>query len=113
MSESTVVSLRAQDLSNVEATMAQASRARQDADPEPDVGGIAVDRLRSIIERYERLEEEVKALRGDQKDILQEAVSAGFDKKALKLVLAIRKQDPDEYEAIETQVDLYRRALGC
>ena len=44
---------------------ARASRERQAADPDPEVGGIAVDRLRSIIERIERLEEERKALAND------------------------------------------------
>jgi hypothetical protein len=55
------------------------SRARQAADPDPEVGGIAADRLRSIIERIERLEEERKALAGDIKDIFAEAKSAGFN----------------------------------
>ena len=47
-------------------------------------GGIAADRLRSIIERVERLEEERKALAGDIKDIFSEAKSAGFDVKIIK-----------------------------
>ena len=57
---------------------AKASRDRQAADPESEVGGIAADRLRSIIERVERLEEERKALADDIKDIFAEAKSAGF-----------------------------------
>ena len=77
-----------------------------------EVGGIAVQRLRSIIERVERLEEEIKALQSDKKDIMAEAKSAGFDAKAIKTIIAIRKQDPAEVEEHETLVDTYRRALG-
>ena len=58
---------------------AQKSRKRQEADPDPKTGGIAADRLRSIVERIERLEEERKALSGDIKDIYGEAKASGFD----------------------------------
>jgi uncharacterized protein (UPF0335 family) len=91
---------------------AAASRARQEADPDPDVGGIAVDRLRSIIERIERLEEERKALADDIKDIFAEGKSAGFDVKVIRQIIRIRKQEPAEVEEQETLLDLYRRALG-
>ncbi|SHJ50920.1 Uncharacterized conserved protein, UPF0335 family [Roseomonas rosea] len=91
---------------------AAASRARQEADPDPDVGGIAADRLRSIIERVERLEEERKALADDIKDIFAEGKSAGFDVKVIRQIIRIRKQEPAEVEEQETLLDLYRRALG-
>ncbi len=81
-------------------------------DADTDVGGIAADRLRSIIERWERLEEEVLALRSDQRDILAEGKSAGFDVKVLRQIIRIRKQEPAEVEEQETLLDLYRRALG-
>jgi uncharacterized protein (UPF0335 family) len=80
--------------------------------PEPDVGGIASDRLRSIIERVERLEEERKALSDDIKDIFTEAKSAGFEVKVVRQIIRIRKQEPAEVEEQETLLDLYRRALG-
>ncbi|AQS86819.1 hypothetical protein AA101099_0658 [Neoasaia chiangmaiensis NBRC 101099] len=76
------------------------------------VGGIAADRLRSIIERVERLEEERKALGGDIKDIFSEAKSAGFDVKVIKQIIRIRKQEPADVEEQETLLDVYRRALG-
>ncbi len=76
------------------------------------VGGIAADRLRSIIERVERLEEERKALAGDIKDIFTEAKSAGFDVKVIKTIIRQRKQEPAEVEEQETLLDIYRRALG-
>lgn len=76
------------------------------------VGGIAVDRLRSIIDRVERLEEERKALGADIRDVFQEAKSAGFDVKVVKQILKLRKQEPAEIEEQETLLDIYRRALG-
>jgi uncharacterized protein (UPF0335 family) len=91
---------------------AKASRARQDADPETEVGGIAADRLRSVIERVERLEEERKALADDIKDIFQEAKSAGFEVKVIRQIIRIRKQEPADVEELETLLELYRRALG-
>ena len=88
------------------------SRARQAASAEPEVGGIAVDRLRSIIERVERLEEERKALGSDIKDIFAEAKSAGFDIPTVKQLLRLRKKEPAEVEEQESLLELYRRALG-
>ncbi|MFT9382584.1 DUF2312 domain-containing protein [Gluconobacter sp. P5B12] len=75
-------------------------------------GGIAAERLRSIIERVERLEEERKALSGDIKDIFAEARSAGFDVKVIRMIIQLRKQEPAEVEAQETLLEIYRRALG-
>jgi uncharacterized protein (UPF0335 family) len=76
------------------------------------VGGIAVERLRSLIERIERLEEERKALGNDIKDIYGEAKSAGFDVKVIRQIIRLRKQEPAEIEEQETLLDVYRRALG-
>ncbi len=78
----------------------------------PNTGGVAADRLRSLIERIERLEEERKALGSDVKDIFAEAKSAGFDVKVLRQLIRIRKEEPAEVEEQETLLDLYRRALG-
>jgi uncharacterized protein (UPF0335 family) len=77
-----------------------------------EVGGIAAERLRSIVERIERLEEEKKALSSDIKDIFTEAKSAGFDVKVLRAVIRLRQQEPAEVEEQETLLELYRRALG-
>ena len=89
--------------------MAKAAVAEED---ETKVGGIAADRLRSIIERIERLEEERKALASDIKDIFSEAKSAGFDIKVIRQLIRIRKQEPAEVEEQESLLDVYRRALG-
>jgi uncharacterized protein (UPF0335 family) len=75
--------------------------------------GIAADRLRSIVERIERLDGERKDLSDDIKDIFQEAKSAGFDQKVLRQLIRTRKQEAAEVEEQETLLDLYRRALGA
>jgi uncharacterized protein (UPF0335 family) len=75
-------------------------------------GGIAADRLRSIVDRIERLEEERKALGGDIRDIYAEAKSAGFDVKVLRQLIRVRRQEPADVEEQETMLDVYRRALG-
>ena len=79
---------------------------------ETRTGGIAAERLRSIVERIERLEEERKALASDIKDIYSEAKSAGFDVKVLRQLIRVRKQEPAEVEEQETLLDVYRRAIG-
>lgn len=85
--------------------------AQRDSD-DTEVGGIAADRLRSIVERIERLEEERKGLADNIKDIFAEAKSAGFDVKVVRQIISIRKKEPAEVEEQETLLDLYRRALG-
>lgn len=78
---------------------------------EPEVGGIAVDRLRSGIERIERLIEEQKALGQDVKDIKAEMKNAGFDLKVIAQIIADRRKEPAEVEEHESILELYRRAL--
>lgn len=80
--------------------------------PKGKVGGVAADRLRSLVDRIERLEEERKAIGADIKDIYAEAKSAGFDVKALRHVVRLRKHEASDVEEMETLVDVYRRALG-
>lgn len=74
--------------------------------------GIAADRLRSIVERIERMEEERKALGSDIKDIFTEARSAGFDIKVLRQVIRSRSQGAVEFDEQRTLLDIYRHALG-
>ncbi len=89
-----------------------AAAMKLDQQDPPETGGIAVDRLRSIIERVERLEEERKALGNDIKDIFSEAKSAGFDVQVIRAIIRIRKQEPADVEEQESLLDVYRRALG-
>ncbi len=75
-------------------------------------GGIAGDRLRAFIERIERLEEDIKGLNEDKKDVFAEAKGEGFDVKILKEVIRLRKQDKEERDERESLLDLYMHALG-
>ena len=76
------------------------------------VGGVAVDQLKSIILRIEKLEEEKAAISDDIKDVFAEAKGNGFDVKALRQILKLRKMDAQEREEEETILDTYLRALG-
>jgi uncharacterized protein (UPF0335 family) len=78
----------------------------------PDVGGIAGERLRSFIERVERLEEEKRALAQDIKEVYAEAKGTGFDVKTMRQIVKIRKMDQNELDEQETLLDVYKRALG-
>jgi uncharacterized protein (UPF0335 family) len=78
----------------------------------PDVGGIAGERLKSLIERIERLEEEKRVLAEDIKEVYAEAKGAGFDPKIMRQIIRIRKRDKDELDEEETLLDVYKRALG-
>jgi uncharacterized protein (UPF0335 family) len=77
-----------------------------------DVGGIAGDRLRSIIERIERLEEEKKTLSSDIKDVYAEAKGAGFDVKILRKLISLRRLEAQEREEMDEILTLYMRAIG-
>ena len=68
-----------------------------------EVGGIAVERLRSLIERIERLEEEKSAITSDINDVYAEAKGAGFDTKIMREIIKLRKinaADRDEKEIL-------------
>ncbi|WP_334130206.1 DUF2312 domain-containing protein [Sneathiella sp.] len=77
-----------------------------------DVGGVAADHLRSYIERIERLEEEKKGISNDIKEIFAEAKGTGFDVKAMRVILRLRKMDKADVQEQEYMVELYRQALG-
>jgi uncharacterized protein (UPF0335 family) len=72
----------------------------------------AKDQLRTIIERVERLEEEKKAIADDIRDVYAEAKGNGYDVKALRTVVRLRKQDKQEREEQEAILDTYLQALG-
>ena len=72
----------------------------------------AKDQLKAIVERIERLEEEKKAIADDIRDVFAEAKGNGFDVKALRTILKLRKQDRDERQEHEALVELYMSALG-
>ncbi|HEV2155450.1 DUF2312 domain-containing protein [Bradyrhizobium sp.] len=72
----------------------------------------AKDQLKSIVERIERLEEEKKAIGDDIRDVYAEAKGNGYDTKAIRAVVKIRKQDPNERAEHEAILDTYCQALG-
>lgn len=72
----------------------------------------ARDQLKAVIERIERLEEEKKATSDDIRDVYAEAKGNGFDVKALRTIVRMRKQDANEREEQETILETYMQALG-
>ena len=85
---------------------------RQENGKMVEVGGVAADRLRSFIERIERLEEEKKALADDIREVYSEAKGAGFDVKVMRQLIKLRKMDNDDRSEMEAILDVYERALG-
>lgn len=77
-----------------------------------DRGGVAGERLKSFIERIERLEEEKRALAADIKEVYSEAKGAGFDVKTMRELIKIRRLDEDDLDEREALLDTYKRALG-
>ena len=73
---------------------------------------IAKDHLKAFVERIERLEEEKKAIADDIRDVYAEAKGNGFDIKALRTIMRLRKQDKDERAEQETILQTYMLALG-
>lgn len=73
---------------------------------------IAADELRLLIERAERLEEEKRGLADDIKDVMAEAKSRGYDPKAIRKILAIRRKKREEYQEEEAILETYLQALG-
>ena len=75
-------------------------------------GGIAADRLRSFVERIERLEEERGALTADIREVYSEAKGAGFDGKILRAIVRLSRMDQADRQRDEQLLDLYKSALN-
>ena len=76
------------------------------------LNGAAQTRLRTIIERVERLEEDKAAVMNDMKEVFAEAKGEGFDVKILRKIVRLRKQDPAKRLEEEALIDLYLSAIG-
>ncbi len=76
-----------------------------------EVGGISSDRLKSFVERIERLEEEKAAIAADVKEVYSEAKSTGFDAKIIRQVISLRKMEGADRREQEELLELYKRAL--
>ena len=77
-----------------------------------EVGGIAAERLRQLIERIERLEDEKAALAADVREIYAEAKAVGFDAKVMRQIIKMRKMDTADQQEMEALIDTYKHALG-
>jgi len=89
-----------------------AATAAAAVDKEEVAHRFAKDQLKAFVERIERLEEEKKAIADDIKDVYAEAKGNGFDTKALRTIVRLRKQDADERKEQETILETYMHALG-
>ncbi|QSR17458.1 DUF2312 domain-containing protein [Novosphingobium sp. KA1] len=78
----------------------------------PEANTTTEDRLRQLIERVERLEEEKKGISDDIRDVYSEAKAVGFDVPAMKLIVKMRKMQPDHRREMEMITDTYKTALG-
>ncbi|MBC2653594.1 DUF2312 domain-containing protein [Novosphingobium flavum] len=72
----------------------------------------ADDRLRLLIERVERLEEEKKGIQDDIKDVYAEAKATGYDAKIMRQIIRLRKLKPDDRREMELLLETYKNALG-
>lgn len=77
-----------------------------------DTYRVTADELRQFIERYERLEAEKRDIADQQKEVMTEAKSRGYDAAAMRKLIAMRKQTPDDLAEQEAVIDMYRQALG-
>ena len=82
------------------------------AQPEQPATRFAKDQLKAIVERIEKLEEEKKATSDDIRDVYAEAKGNGFDPKALRTIVRMRKMDTDERREQQEVLDTYLHALG-
>jgi uncharacterized protein (UPF0335 family) len=73
---------------------------------------LAKEQIKAIVERIERLEEEKKTISDDIRDVYAEAKGNGYDVKALRTIVQLRKQDPNQRAEAETILETYMQALG-
>lgn len=77
-----------------------------------DTGGVSGQRLKSFIERVERLEEEKKAMAEDIRDVYSEAKGTGFDPKIMRKIVSLRKSNLEKRREESELLDLYMSAIG-
>ena len=75
-------------------------------------GGVAAERLRSFVQRIERLEEDKAGVAQDIKEVYSEAKGEGFDIKVLRKIISLRKKDPQQRREEDELLELYLSALG-
>ena len=77
-----------------------------------DIDGVAAERLRTFVERIERLEEDKAALAADIREVYSEAKGAGFDAKTLRQIVKLKKMNQTDRRQREMLLELYKRALS-
>ncbi len=77
-----------------------------------DIGGIGAERLKSLIERIERLEDEKAALMADIREVYAEAKSNGFEPRIMRRLISLRRMESADREEQDALLDLYRQAVG-
>ena len=85
---------------------------KEQDDEAKDVAGVAGQRLKSLIERIERLEDEKKGLADDVKDVYAEAKGVGFDAPTIRRIVKLRKMEPEKIREQDELLDLYKSAIG-
>ncbi|TNE66818.1 MAG: DUF2312 domain-containing protein [Rhodobacteraceae bacterium] len=100
----------------------QGENSTRPAQPVSDVGDnvsgpdasyrVTADELRQFVERFERLELEKKDIADQQKEVMAEAKGRGYDTKAMRKLIALRKKTADEIAEEDAILDMYREALG-
>lgn len=73
---------------------------------------VTAGELRQFVERYERLDEEKKAIAEQQKEVMAEAKGRGYDVKVLRKIIALRKRDENDISEEEAVLEMYKEALG-
>jgi len=73
---------------------------------------VTADELRQFIERFERLEAEKKDIADQQKEVMQESKSRGYDTKVMRKIIAMRKRDRDDLANEDAVLEMYKEALG-
>lgn len=76
-----------------------------------EIGGVAGERLKTFVERIERLEDEKKALAEDIKEVYAEAKSSGFNVKIVRQIIRLRSMDENDRSEMEALLEIYKRAL--
>ncbi len=89
-----------------------ANAQRKEDDSVQDIGGVAGQRLKSFLDRIERLEEEKKGIADDIKDIYAEAKGVGFEVKIMRKILKLRKMEAEKRREEEELLELYKAAIG-
>ncbi len=89
-----------------------AAARKEDDNETKEVGGVAGQRLKSLIERIERLEGEKQGLADDVKDVYAEAKGVGFDAPTIRRIVKLRKMEPEKIREQDELLDLYKSAIG-